>query len=84
MGGNRDERLEARKLWHRLPDPTPDDPFGPEEGVTEAVIRTAKWGKEFLDLADMEGNGVAMATLMKEVYQKRRRLRISTYMRHFG
>ena len=38
---------------------------------------------EFSDLADMVGNGVAKATLLKEMYQERRRLRISTYMHQF-
>ena len=41
-GENRDERIEARKLWHRLSAPTPEDPLDPEEGFAEVAIRTAK------------------------------------------
>ena len=61
---NRAERIEPRKLWRRLSAPTPDDPFGPVQGFADSAIRTAKWGKKTLDLADIVGNGVAKSTLM--------------------
>ena len=36
-----------------------------------------------LDFADLAGNGVAKTTLMAEMYQKRRKLQRSDYMRRF-
>ena len=80
---HRVERLGARKLRRRLDFPTPDGPFDPEEGFSESVVRIAKWGKRFLNLAYLVGGGGEKETLTNETYQKRRRLRSSNYMRRF-
>ena len=68
-GDNRVERLAALQLWHRLISPTPDDPFGPEEGFSDSIVRIAKWGTRFLDMADKAGNGISKTTSMSEMYQ---------------
>ena len=80
---NRAERLAARQLWNRLISPTPDDPFDHEEGFTDSVFRIAKWGTSFLDMADKTGNGIAKTKPISEMYQKRRNMQRSGYMRHF-
>ena len=82
LGGNV-ERLEARRLGRRLFPSTPEDPCGPEGCCSESTIRTARRGARFQSLADMVGNGAPDAAIMKEMYQKRRRVRKSAYLRRF-
>ena len=81
--GNRAGRLESRMIWRRIQSPKPDDPFGPEDGCPDSVIRTAKWGNRFLNLSDIVGNCIAKSTLMNEMYQRRRRMHRNAYMHHF-
>ena len=81
---NRVVRLEARELRRRLSPPDPEGPFGHADGFSESIARIEKWGTRFPNLADVVGNGVSKATIVKEMYQKRRRMRNSKYMHHFS
>ena len=80
---NRVERIEARRPWHRLTAPTPEDPFDPEEGIRRSCNPNREMGNGIPGFTRYSRKRSRQETLMIEMYQRRRRLRISSYMRHF-
>ena len=77
------QRGEARALWMRLRHPTPEGPFGPTAGFSDAAVRLAILGRTYLELAVSMDNSAARKHIQSGMLGLRDVQRNPLYMRHW-